>query len=167
MGGRSRSSTSSTQNNQEVVTSLGDNRVTDAGNIGGNVTLGRTTGDVNISTTDLGAIDSAQTVSLGALDFGSDALESGFGLADSSLIASSDLAEQAINLSGGTFNNALAFAGSSNKSFSQETGKVVDKVLSFAQRSNTSENAQLLEGGLKLIAVLAGVAGAAYIFKKG
>ena len=42
-----------------------------------------------------------------------------------------------------------------------------EPVLSFAQRSNTSENAQLLEGGLKLIAVLAGVAGAAYIFKKG
>lgn len=171
---RSKSRTSNTQNNREITTSLGDSRVTDTGSIGGNVQLGETTGNVNISTTDFGALDSAQTLSLGALDFGSDALEGGFGLAqggfdlaESSLISSSDLAEQSINLSGGTFNNALAFAGSSNKSFSQETGKVVDKVLSFAQRSNTSENAQLLEGGLKLIAVLAGVAGAAYIFKKG
>lgn len=170
---RSKSRTSNQQFNNEVTTSLGDNRVTDTGNIGGNVQLGRTTGDVNISTTDFGALEAGETISLGALDFGSDALEGGFGLTESgfdlakgSIMASSDIAEQSIDLSGNTFNNALGAVGASSKNFSQETGKVVDKVLSFVQRSNTSENAQLLEGGLKLVAVLGAIAGAAYVFKK-
>ena len=98
MGGKSKSSADNTQNTQEVVTTLGDNRVTDTGNIGGNVQTGETAGDVNVTTTDFGAIESGQEVSLAALDFGGDAVEGGFDLAGEAIVSSQDITEQAIDL---------------------------------------------------------------------
>ena len=165
MGGRSRSSTSSSQQTNEVVTSLGDNRVSDTGSIGGNVQLGEAGGDVTVTTTDFGALDSAQTVSLAALDFGSDAVEGGFDLAGDSLISSQEVTEQAIDLSGDVFSGALDALSSSTQFFSEQSGKQFGQALDFASRSNTSEGTQVLQDGLKIVAVIAVVVGLMVVFK--
>lgn len=109
MGSKSRSRTSSTQNTDEVVTSAGDNRVTDTGNIGGNVTLGRTGGDVSVQTTDLGAIEESfglagvaiegvSSVAGDGFDFAEDvalnAQNNAFNLAGSSLAANATLSNE-------------------------------------------------------------------------
>ena len=118
MGSKSRSNTASTQNTDEIVTSVGDNRVTDNGNIGGNVTLGRTGGDVSVQTTDLGAIeesfglagvaiegvksvagdgfDFAEELAINAQDNALSAQNDAFNLAGTSLAANATLSNELI-----------------------------------------------------------------------
>lgn len=172
MGSKSHSTTSSTQNTSEVTTSLGDNRVTDTGNIGGNVQLGETHGNIAISTTDYGAIESGQVISMAALDFGGDAVEGAFGIAEEgfdlaadTIVSSQELAEQAIDLTGSTFAGALSTVNSNSKFFQQQTAQTVDRALAFATRADTSEGAQVLQDGLKYAAIVAGIAGLAYVMR--
>lgn len=165
MGGKSKSSADNTQNTQEVVTTLGDNRVTDTGNIGGNVQTGETAGDVNVTTTDFGAIESGQEVSLAALDFGGDAVEGGFDLAGEAIVSSQDITEQAIDLTGNTFAGALNAINTNSRFFQEQTGQTVDRALAFATRSNTSEGTQILQDGLKFVAIVAGIFGAVVVLK--
>jgi len=111
MGSKSRSRTASTQNTSDVTTSLGDNRVTESGNIGGNVTLGKTGGDVSVTTTDLGAIEESfglagmaiegvGAVASDGFDFAEDvslnAQNNAFNLAGSSLAANALLANETL-----------------------------------------------------------------------
>ena len=165
MGGKSRTST--TNAGRETTTSLGDNRVTDSGSIGGNIQLGETQadGDISITTTDFGALDSAQGLSMAALDFGSDAVEGGFDFAEEALMSNSDLAEQFIDVGGGLFSEALGAINSSNEDFTKQSGAQFTEALGFATRSNTSEGTQVLQGGLKIVAVIAIVIGLVFVLK--
>ena len=100
MGSKSRSSTSSTQNTSDVTTSLGDNRVTDTGNIGGNVAVGSTGGNVSVETTDFGsvqlAIEGAGKIAGDGLDLADSVGQGAFNLANSSLAANATLSNEVL-----------------------------------------------------------------------
>ncbi len=145
---RSKQETINNTESTEVVSSQGDNRVTDSGNIGGNINLGQTSGNVSLVQTDYGAIDQASNVSLAALDFGGDAIEGVQGIATESLINQRELAEQSIDTVADNF-----------KFWNQQTTQNIDSALAFAAKANTSENAQLLEQGVKFLSVTALIIG--------
>ena len=102
MGSKSSAKTQTTQLTEDNTTSLGDNRVAEQGSIGGNVTLGRTVGDVDVSTTDFGAIRSAfegiDTAISDSIDFAEtvsvNAQNNSFGLAGASLAANANLSNE-------------------------------------------------------------------------
>lgn len=109
MGSKSRSRTASTQNTSDVTTSLGDNRVTESGNIGGNTTLGSTGGNVSIESTDFGAVqlsiegagqvagdglDLAESFGSGSFELAGQLGQSAFDLANSSLSSNATLSNE-------------------------------------------------------------------------
>ena len=102
MGSKSRSTTASTQNTKDITTTVGDNRTTDSGSIGGNTTIGETGGNVSVSTTDFGAIKSAfegiDTAISDSIDFAEtvsvNAQNNSFGLAGASLAANANLSNE-------------------------------------------------------------------------
>ena len=108
MGSRSKSSTSSTQNTTDITTSLADNRVVgDGGFIDGNVTLGKSTGNITINKSDFGAIQKAGDISSASLTAAEDIAEGAFELGDSAIAANADLAYESIRFAGGTFDSAI------------------------------------------------------------
>ena len=82
MGGKSSSRTQSQQATTDVTTSVGDNRVSEGGDIGGNLTTGTTGGNVTYQSVEVSedATDLAEAL-------GSQAINRSFDLAGSSLEA--------------------------------------------------------------------------------
>ena len=174
----SSSRNSSTTNIDETNTNNVDNR--GAGTFegdavfGGNasVVAGDGAGDINVVTTDFGAIEGAlsanMAVSSGAFDFGRESLSGSLGLAGDALGFAGETVDQAFDLTG----DAIQQASNDAKFYSEQTAQQFDRSLAFAEQANKSENAKLLEGGLALFKTfgflaLAGFAGYAYLKNKG
>ncbi len=161
MGSRSksRSSTASTQTTTDISTATSDNRVTDSGNIGGNITLGSSQGNVNIATTDFGAIEEGGKISLAAFDFASDAADLGTELSLQALASaevfqentldlagdSLDLTRDSIDLTRDTFGDALGFAGDTTGEAFDFGRDTFGEALDFAETSADASNQLTLE----------------------
>ncbi|WP_027331084.1 hypothetical protein [Marinimicrobium agarilyticum] len=97
----SSSNTTNTQTTKENNLATEDNRVGYEGSsIGGNVSTGQTSGDVIVNSLDGGALKNANQLSLAALDFGADSLESSAGVAGEALMSNEAVAGQAMDLTG-------------------------------------------------------------------
>lgn len=160
------SSDSDTVSNvNEVTTGLTDNRVTDSGNIGGNITLGETGGDVNLSQTDYGAIDAGKEVSLAALEFNADSVEGGYKTATDLFMGAGNIVEQSIDLTGETFKSALSSINENARYYSQQTGQTIDRALAFASTGETSDQSESLNKLIMVIGVIGGLFVAAKFLK--
>lgn len=147
MGSKSKSSTSTNTTVNDYTTTLTDNSITEidlgdgafnAGDIGGNVT---------ITHSDSGAIEAGKELSLAALDFGGDALEGGYNLAETAILSQQEISADSIQE-----------ANNSTRVIAQQFSDGLSQVLSFAQTANTSEDGQISKdlikwGALALVAV--------------
>lgn len=106
---KTKNETTNVQNTRESTLASSDNRSTVTGNIGGNVSTGQTGGDVIVRSTDFGALDNANQLSLAALDFGADSIEGAQGVASDALMSNEAVAGQAIDLSGDSIRESLDF----------------------------------------------------------
>ena len=153
MGGKSSTSTTndtSTVTN-DVTLASEDNRSTDSGNIGGNITLSDAN-NISITQSDYGAIESGQMVSLAALDFGADTAETSLNVALEAMMGAGNLAEQSLTQSLKSVNDNAKF-------YSQQTGQQMDKALAFATQSEKSEASETIGlivkvGGAVVVLVL-------------
>ncbi|AUR98310.1 hypothetical protein NVP1249A_16 [Vibrio phage 1.249.A._10N.261.55.B9] len=143
MGGRSSSSTSSTQYTTDAVFNNVDNRVAggDGGIMGGNVNLNAVGsdigGNVNVTTTDYGAIQGGLSAALAALESGNKGLDS-----------------------------SLEFVTDSNKLANQQTLQAIDRSFALAGEASKSEAANALQDFMKWSAIILLVGGAVYLVAK-
>ena len=161
MGGRS---STSTENNTTTVTNdttlaSEDNRSTDSGNIGGNITLSDSN-NATITMSDYGAIEAGQSVSLAALDFGADTAETSLNVALEAMMGAGNLAEQSLTQSLKSVNDNAKF-------YSQQTGQQMDRALAFATQSERSESGETMGLIVKVGGVVAALVVVAVLFKGG
>lgn len=149
-----------------------DSRAGDDSIFGGNVSVSSQDSDVNIVTTDYGAIEGAlqanMAVSSGAFDFGQESLSQSLGFAGDALSFAGDSVDQAFDLTG----DVIQQASNDAKFYYEQNAQQFDRSLAFAEQSTKSENEKLLEGGIGLLKTigfmaLAGFAGYAYLKNKG
>ena len=168
---------------EETNTNNVDNRVggDDANNVfGGNqsVVAGDGGGDINLTTTDFGAVQGALdaniAVSSNAFDFSQEAFEGSLsfagdalGFADDALGSAFASTENAFDLTGDVIEaNQKQF-----KFIAEQTAQQFDRSLAFAEKANTSENAQFLESGVGLLRtgglfLMAGIGAFVYFNRK-
>ncbi len=158
-----------------TTTTNTDNRIGGDDSIfGGNqsVVVGDGGGDINLTTTDFGAIDAAIkaniSVSDGAFDFATDANKRTIDFAGDALDRSFDSVDDAYDLTGDVIE-------ANNKQFkfvAEQSAQQFDRSLAFAAQANKSENQQFLESGLGFLKtggmlIFGGVAVFLYFNKKG
>lgn len=160
MGGSSSTASQNASVSQvtETNASSQDNRQTDSGNIGGNVSLTNSDGNT-ITNTDYGAIQSGAQVSMAALDFGADAVESGNNLALDLFMGAGNIAENAMSTTASAFKDSLDSANQNAKFYAQQTGAQLDRALAFADSSTRSDSSETMG----LLVKVGGAVGAAAV----
>ena len=158
MGSRSKSrtttNTSSVNTTTDVTNTSADNRVTDTGNIGGNVSVGQSEGNLNITTTDFGAIDAA-------FDGILDAQDSAFEVGNAAIAANQDVVNTAFAAQSATFDATLDSIDDNNALNNQLVLQALDYNQALIGESNRSEGAtfsnKLIENIMPLALVVGGV----------
>lgn len=150
----SRSSSSNktelSQSTTDITTSSGDNRVTDSGNIGGNVTVGEAGGSVNVTTTDYGAIESGERVSMAALDFVGDSMDTAAGISRAAIASATDINEQSLDFA----ESALGYSHATTRDALEANDYAQERAYGFSESiaqeaflSNSLVSEQALEFG--------------------
>lgn len=143
MGGRSSSSTSSTQYTTDAVFNNVDNRVAggDGGIMGGNVNLNAVGsdigGNVNVTTTDYGAIQGGLATAMAALESGGSALS-----------------------------ETLNTVEETNKVANQQTLQAIDRSFALAADASKTEAAGALQDFMKWSAIILLGGGVVYLVAK-
>lgn len=146
---------SSTTNLEETNLTNVDNRVVENGGYASGAIHVTGSENVNVSTSDYGAIQAGSEVSMAALDYGADALETVESVTGNALDTNEAIAGRSIDLSGDT----ISTMADSFEFWSQQTSQNTDRALAFATRANTSEGTQVLQDGMKFISIAALVVG--------
>lgn len=174
MGLFSKKNSSTINNHDETqTTNNNDSRAGDGSIFGGNqsVVVGDGGADVNLTTTDFGAVQGALdaniAVSSNAFEFSQEAFEGSLDFAGEALGSAFASAEDAFDLTGDVIEaNQKQF-----KFIAEQTAQQFDRSLAFAEKANTSENAQFLESGVGLLRtgglfLMAGIGAFVYFNRK-
>lgn len=167
MGSRSSSRTSSTQNTTDVTTTSADNRVAQGdGHIGGNISLGQSSGNVTISQTDYGALDNAADIAKSSLDTVTDTVSTASELGEAAISANADLAYESIRAQSATVDASIKAVLDSNRMSDQVVLQALDYNQALIGETNRSEGATTANLLIEKITPLAMIGGGLFILMR-